>query len=143
MGLLGSLAEKFVSNELGGNAAPAAAQQQNAITSVLGMLNHPSIGGIGGLTQLFQNNGLGHLMAGWTSNGPNPSVSPSQIQQVLGDARIAEFAQKLGIPADQAASHLAEILPHVVDHLTPNGTVPTGPINIESAAAALKSKLFG
>jgi len=62
---------------------------------------------------------------------------------VLSSDRIAKLAQKLGIPGDQAASHLAEVLPRVIDHLTPNGTAPAAPINIESAAAAIKSKLFG
>jgi uncharacterized protein YidB (DUF937 family) len=147
MGLLGSLAEKLAASAIGsatgGNAQAAGAQQQNAINSVLGMLNHPSIGGVAGLTSMFENAGLGHIIAGWTSNGPNPAISAGQLQQVLGSDKIAAFAAKLGIPEDQAASHLAEMLPHVIDHLTPNGTVPTGPINIESAAAELKSKLFG
>ena len=142
MGLLGSLAEKLAASALGGNTAPGT-QQQNAIIGALALLNHPSIGGVAGLAQLFQNNGLGHIVAGWTSNGPNPGVSASQLQQVLGSGPIAAFAQKLGIPPDQAASHLAEILPHIVDHLSPNGTAPTGPINVESVAAELKSKLFG
>jgi uncharacterized protein YidB (DUF937 family) len=141
MGLLGSLAEKLVSNAIGGNAA---AQQQNAVSGALALLNHPSVGGVAGLAQLFENNGLGHIMSGWVSNGPNPAVSGSQLQQVLGSAPIAEFAQKLGIPPEQAASHLAEILPHLINHLTPNGTIPQGTgLNLQTVEAELKSKLFG
>ncbi len=31
-------------------------------------------GGLGGLVDAFQKNGLGDLMSGWISNGPNLSV---------------------------------------------------------------------
>ena len=172
MGLLGELGEQLIRHELGGiggstaampsgssaqsNASPsygatptAPDPQRNAIAGVMDLINHPSIGGIAGLASLFQSHGLGQVMNGWTSSGLNSSVSPSQVQQVLGSAPIAAFAQRLGIPQEQAASHLAQLLPHVVDHLTPDGSIPAdgtsaqGGASAENVISELKAHLFG
>jgi len=137
MGLFESISGQLLSKTLGGQ------QQNNVLSSVLGLINSPGTGGIGGLAQKFQAAGLGHIVQGWIGNGPNPPVSAGQVQQVLGADQIKAFAQQSGLPIESAAQHLAELLPHVVDHLTPNGTVPTGGINVSSVLGALKSHIFG
>jgi uncharacterized protein YidB (DUF937 family) len=43
---------------------------------------------------------------------------------------------------DQAASSLAQLLPHVVDQLTPNGTVPQHGMDMSSALEMLKSRFL-
>ncbi len=136
MALLGQL----LGSVLGAGSNPT--QQQNTLQAVVDLIHHPSVGGIAGLSGLFQNAGLGQLMQGWVNNGPNPPVSASQLSQVLGPERIAEFASKLGIPPDQAVQHLSQLLPQVIDHLTPNGTA-SAPNSAASAFALLKSKLLG
>lgn len=83
-----------------------------------------SHGGLGGLVSAFQANGMGGVVNSWISNGENAPISAEQITQVLGSGPIAEFAQKLGINPQDAAAHLSELLPQVVNHLTPNGEVP-------------------
>ena len=47
-----------------------------------------------------------------------------QIQQVLGSGPVQALAQKLGISPEQASSTLSQLLPTVVDKLSPNGTLP-------------------
>lgn len=119
-------------------------QAQSLLESVTGLLNHPQVGGISGLAQLFQKQGLGQIVAGWISTGPNPPVSATQLQQVLGSQRIAEIAQKLGIDTNQAAARLAETLPAAVDQLTPNGTVPAeGSMNAQAMLGSLVKKFLG
>jgi uncharacterized protein YidB (DUF937 family) len=122
---------------------PSQVQQNNLLESVAGLLCHPQIGGIAGLAALFQNQGLGHIISGWIGNGPNPPVSPDQLQKVLGSERIGEIANKLGMDQNQAASRLAAVLPHAVDHLTPDGSLPPeGTQSCQSILTALKAKFL-
>jgi uncharacterized protein YidB (DUF937 family) len=91
--------------------------------AVLQMIqNHP--GGISGLVQAFHTNGLGGLINSWISTGQNQPVSAAQIQQVLGSAPVQALAQKLGISPEQASSTLSQLLPTVMDKLSPNGSLP-------------------
>ena len=85
-------------------------------------------GGVGGLISAFENAGLGGVASSWVSQGANQPVSADQITQALGSGPIAEFAQKLGIDPQEAASHLSQLIPQMVDHLTPNGTVQPGAV---------------
>ncbi len=80
--------------------------------------------GLGGLVEQFQKNGLGDLIGSWVGTGANQSASPDQIHQALGPDTIQHFAQQLGLGGPQVSSMLAEILPHMVDQVTPNGDVP-------------------
>ena len=43
---------------------------------------------------------------------------------MLGSGQVQALAQKLGISPELAGSTLSQLLPTVVDKLTPNGTVP-------------------
>ena len=101
-------------------------------------------GGVAGLQQKFQQAGLGGVISGWISTGPNPPVTGAQTTQVLGQDKIAAIAAKTGIPQDQVTAAISKLLPMVVDHLTPNGTVPGhDSALLNMAMGALKSKLLG
>ncbi len=123
--------------------------QHNLLTSVIGLINRPEVGGVSGLVEKFKSAGLGHLADSWVAQGPNPPVSPSELQKVFSSDQIRALAQKLGVDPDVATQHLAQLLPGIIDHLTPNGTIPsggTGPqggIDTNTVVAALKAKLFG
>ncbi len=101
-------------------------------------------GGVSGLQQQFQQKGLGGLISGWISNGPNPAVSGEQIIDVLGKDKVAAIAAKAGLTEDQVAAGVSKLLPLVVDHLTPNGTAPAhSPADVNAALGVLKQKLLG
>jgi len=138
MGILESVATAILSKT---GASPD--QQQGILASVCELINHPDTGGLQGLVEKFKAAGLGHIADGWVSKGPNPPVSADQLQQVFSSDQLRGFAQKLGVDPDAAAKHLADILPHVVDHLTPDGKLPEGGIDTSSAIAMLKKKFFG
>lgn len=112
--------------DLAGSAGAIFGQQgtnATVVNAVLSMIeNHP--GGIGGLVQSFEQNGLGGVVGSWIGNGPNQPVSPQQVQQALGNDQIQHVAGKLGVDSQQASSVLAQLLPGIVDHLTPNGQLP-------------------
>jgi len=93
---------------------------------VLQLINNPQTGGLGGLVQAFEQGGLGSVVNSWVSTGQNLPISAEQIKAVLGGGKLQEIASQLGISPDQASGSLAELLPKVVDHLTPNGQLPEG-----------------
>lgn len=80
--------------------------------------------GIGGLVRQFEQAGLGNLVNSWIGSGANQSPTPGQVNQGLGPEMIGHFAEKLGIPPQEVSGILAQVLPHMVDHVTPDGTVP-------------------
>jgi len=133
MGLFGSI--------LGGLEASDA--QHAALFAEVGNLVNES-GGVGGLTQQFEQKGLGGVISGWISNGPNPAISGEQIVDVLGKDKITAIAAKAGLTEDQVAAGISKLLPLVVDHLTPNGTVPPhSPEDVNAALGTLQTKLAG
>jgi len=93
-------------------------------TVVNGMIERH--GGLQGVISQFQANGLGPTVQSWVGTGANQPITPAQVHQGLGPETINALAAKLGIPPDQLAAKLSEVLPQSIDHLTPGG-VPTNP----------------
>jgi uncharacterized protein YidB (DUF937 family) len=89
-------------------------------------------GGLGGLISAFEGAGLGQIAQSWVSNGQNQAITPDQVQQALGGGHLEELAQAAGISPSEAAGHLSEILPGLVDKLTPQGsaTAPAGGLDL-------------
>ena len=116
MGLMDNIEGQVLNRMTGGSSNPLA-------LAVLQMIqNQP--GGLQGLIQSFHQNGLGGVISSWIGSGQNQSISPDQVQQVLGSNNLQQVAEKAGISPDQAKSSLSELLPNMVDKLTPNGQVP-------------------
>lgn len=116
MGLLDSFENEALGKVLGGSSNPMAA-------SLLQMIqNQP--GGLQGLMQNFHENGLGSVATSWVSSGQNLPISADQIHQVLGSDQVKALAAKCGISPDVAGGAIAQLLPGIVDKLTPNGQVP-------------------
>jgi uncharacterized protein YidB (DUF937 family) len=86
------------------------------------------LGGLGGLINAFQRNGMGDHMQSWIGTGQNMPISPDQLQQVLGRDTIGQIAQQLGLSPQASASGLSELLPQLIDRLTPSGQAPQGDI---------------
>lgn len=123
---------------LGGTGQGGNAALVGAVLSAVS--NHP--GGLGGLLQSFEQQGLGGAVASWVGNGPNQQVSGQQVQTVLGNDVIAGIASKLGISPTVASSAVSAMLPGLIDHLTPNGQVPTGGSNLMEIGEGLLKGLM-
>ena len=132
MGLFDSIAGQVV-GALSGNSG----QQGGLLEVVSGLINNPQTGGIQGLITAFEQNGLGHVIGSWIGTGQNLPISADQLQAVLGNEQVQAMAQKLGLSTQDIASHLAQILPQAVDHVTPDGTVPQGGDALQSAIGML------
>ncbi|MFM2050609.1 MAG: hypothetical protein RL682_1100 [Pseudomonadota bacterium] len=97
------------------------------INAAIGMLaNGGAQGGLGGLVAKFQQAGLGDAMGSWIGTGANHEVSGDQITSALGNDTISDIAAKLGMGQGEAASQLSQILPGLINHLTPTGQAPAG-----------------
>jgi uncharacterized protein YidB (DUF937 family) len=81
--------------------------------------------GLGGLLKRFQQSGHGDVINSWIGSGQNQPISPNQLGSALGPQVIKILAQKTGLPEEQIKAQLSQILPGVVDKLTPQGRLPT------------------
>jgi uncharacterized protein YidB (DUF937 family) len=130
MGLLDDLENKAISSVTGGG---------NPLVSQLLQMIQQQPGGLSGLVQNFHDKGLGGLVTSWVSTGQNLPISADQIQHVLGSTQVQELAAKVGISPEVASSQLSQLLPTIVDKLTPNGQMPQSGNLMEMGMNLLKS----
>jgi uncharacterized protein YidB (DUF937 family) len=81
-------------------------------------------GGVQGVVSQLQSQGLGATVNSWIADGPNAPVTADHMQKAFGEQTLNDLAAKAGIPPQELAAKLAQVLPHAVDALTPNGVVP-------------------
>jgi uncharacterized protein YidB (DUF937 family) len=91
---------------------------------VLGLITNPQTGGLQGLIQRFKEKGLGEAVSSWISTGENQPVSGEQIQHALGGNFIQQIAEQLGSSKSEVSGSLPNLLPQIIDKLTPNGSLP-------------------
>ena len=143
MGLLDQLAGQV----LGGLGTQSQEQGQGQgqssalLAAVMTLLNQA--GGVQGLLNQLQQGGLGDHVVSWLGSGQNQPVSGDQITSALGSDTLAQVAQQAGVVPEQAATGMAELLPQIIDHLSPNGQVSDNNALMEQGLALLKGKLFG
>jgi len=109
------------------------------MNSVLHVLGSGQGGGLQGLVQSFQSNGLGHIVSSWVGTGENKPISPDEVERGMGSDRVSQIAGHSGMSVEDTKSGLAKILPNLVDKLTPNGQVPEGGI-LEKGLSFLKGR---
>jgi uncharacterized protein YidB (DUF937 family) len=93
------------------------------LMQIIGALLNNS-GGIGGLIEQFQRAGMEQQMQSWIGTGQNLPISLDQLIQVFGADRLQQMAGQAGMPEEKFGGQLAQLLPQVVDQLTPQGRVP-------------------
>ena len=82
-------------------------------------------GGLSGLVNQFEQQGLGATVKSWVGTGENQPISADQVHQAVGADTLKDLAAKVGMSPQDLAAKLATVLPQVVDKATPNGTLPT------------------
>jgi uncharacterized protein YidB (DUF937 family) len=137
MGLLDQLAGQVL-GAVGGQQDPV--PQSALLTGVMALVN--SAGGLPGLLQKFQASGMGDQVASWIGHGENQPISGTQITDALGEDAVAQVAQHAGVAPEHAANGLAQLLPQIIDKLTPNGQMPDNAL-LQEGLGLLKGKLFG
>jgi uncharacterized protein YidB (DUF937 family) len=82
-------------------------------------------GGLNELLKQFQQSGQGDVAKSWVGTGPNKSISPNDLAKTLGSDQIDTLMTQTGMSRDELIAGLSQVLPEVVDKLTPQGRVPT------------------
>jgi uncharacterized protein YidB (DUF937 family) len=80
---------------------------------------------LGGLLNKLEQGGLGDQTKSWVGSGQNQPVSPSQLGQALGPSILKTVSQLTGLSEDDLTKQLSQVLPGVVNGLTPNGRLPS------------------
>jgi uncharacterized protein YidB (DUF937 family) len=144
MAILGLLAYKAVKHLGGsqpnpGSTGPGGAASVGAQGGGFGDLLKGGLGGLlaggaagsvlsGGLNDLlkqFQQSGQSDVANSWVGNGPNKQISPDVLSKVLSEDQIKMLMQQTGMSQEALVNALSEHLPNVVNHLTPEGRLPT------------------
>ena len=135
----------FLSQALGsllGNSGQATGALPAVLAQMLGGKEGTSGGGLAELMQQLEAGGLGEQIKSWIGTGPNQPVTGQQIAAAMPADRMQSLAQQLGLPPEAASGLLAQVLPHAVDHATPNGTLPDAGSPMPNFAS-LVGKLLG
>jgi uncharacterized protein YidB (DUF937 family) len=82
-------------------------------------------GGLGDLLRQFQQNGQGDAANSWVSPGPNKPISPDDLGRALGTDQINALSAQSGLSRDELLAGLSRHLPDTINHLTPDGRLPT------------------
>jgi uncharacterized protein YidB (DUF937 family) len=116
-------------------------KQSPLVQAAISLLaQNSSVGGLAGLLQAFQRNGMGDIVNSWVGTGKNLPISPAQVQQGLGGDLLKQLASQAGLSAEATSDQLANLLPGLIDTLTPGGKLPDTNL-IEQGLKLLRGKL--
>jgi uncharacterized protein YidB (DUF937 family) len=82
------------------------------------------MGGLGALLEQMQQAGLGDQARSWVGTGENMPVSPDVLSQIFGEGGVGAIARQAGLTPKETSDGLSQLLPEVVNHVTPTGEVP-------------------
>jgi uncharacterized protein YidB (DUF937 family) len=82
-------------------------------------------GGLGDLLKQFQQSGHGETANSWVSQDPNKPISPGDLASALGADKINDLMSQSGLSRQELLNGLSQQLPEVVNHLTPDGRLPS------------------
>ena len=125
MGLLDSVLGAALGGQQGGQAqGGAGGLDPQMLMGIVGALMN-NAGGLSGILAKLQQGGLGDAAQSWVGTGANQPVSPDALGGALGPDLMGMIARQLGGNQQQAAGTLADLLPGLIDQLTPQGRLPT------------------
>jgi uncharacterized protein YidB (DUF937 family) len=139
-GILGQLLQGVMSGSGGpqGQSSPLASILQQVMA-----VREGDKQGVAAIIAKFQNAGLGTQVQSWVGTGQNASITPDAVSGVFSQDQINGWAQQAGTTPDALRNVLAEALPHVVDHFTPNGQMPDAASSRMPDLSGLLGRLLG
>jgi uncharacterized protein YidB (DUF937 family) len=82
-------------------------------------------GGLNDLLKQLQQSGQGDVAKSWVGTGPNKEISSDDLAKALGGDQINTLMAHSGLSRQDLLAGLSQYLPQVVDHMTPDGRLPT------------------
>ena len=132
-GLLGS-----IMGGMGGSTGSGGQPQSPLLAIALQMLQQN--GGIEGILGKFQQAGFGEQADSWVSTGQNMPIDPGALGQIFGQGELGQIARQTGMSHDEVSGGLADLLPGLIDKMTPQGQVPAESSDLVNQALAMLQK---
>ena len=123
MDLLKSVLGAALGGQQGGQAQATGGLDPQMLMGIVGALMN-NAGGLSGILGKLQQGGLGEAAASWVGTGANQPVSADALGGALGPDLMGMIAKQLGGNQQQAAGTMADLLPGLIDQLTPRGQLP-------------------
>ena len=98
---------------------------------------------LGDLVSKFQRSGgdVASKTKTWLGDGANEALSVRQLQQAVGQDKVAAFARTLGLDSEQATIELSKILPELIDKSSQGGEL-LNKIGSRRGLAGIASRLL-
>ncbi len=110
----------------GGGSSPGLAPSAPTPASLpTGAPSSSIIGGLGDLIGRLTAGGAGQQVNTWVGPGQNQPIQPGQLGGALGGNVLDELAKRTGMSQQELLTQLSAVLPQLINHMTPNGRVPT------------------
>ncbi len=142
MGLLDGLLGQVMGGMPAGAQAPTGMQnpmgtqaQNPLLQIVLAMLQQN--GGLSGVLGKMQQAGYGAQAQSWIGTGQNMPIDPGALSQIFGHGQLGQLAQQFGLSPDAASGGVAQMLPQVMDQMTPQGQIPENHGDLVNQALAI------
>src|SRR5437762_3860965 len=88
-------------------------QHSNLVQTALQMFGNHA--GLSGLINNAQSQGLAQIVQSWVSTGTNQPIDAQRLQALLGQERVNQLANRVGVSPEVANAALTRILPILVD----------------------------
>src|SRR5262249_8819561 len=66
-------------------------------------------GGLQGVVNQFEKNGLGPTVRSWVGTGPNQSITAAQLHQALGPELLQQLSAKSGLSVQELTEKLSQV----------------------------------
>lgn len=121
--LIGAATQALAGQGQGQGGAGGSGPDWVGIVSGL-LANGSAQGGLGGLLKQLEGAGLGEQVQSWVGHGANQPVSGDQLSAALGGDLLSQLAGQAGVSHADAGLQLSQMLPEIINMLTPHGEVP-------------------
>ncbi len=102
------------------------------------------LGGLGGLLAGARQHGLADHVESWVGPGANQAPSAQQLEPIFDPGAVDEAARHAGTDRGTLLDAVAQVMPGLVDRLTPQGRLPQSDEPVDaSLAGELRGMLDG
>ncbi|WP_104500229.1 YidB family protein [Acinetobacter indicus] len=120
-GILGSVLGQFGGSSQGLGGSSKTSLLVAVLPLVLAWIQKQ--GGLQGALDKLKGQGLSSQVDDWVSTGPgeNASVNPQEVQNLFDDEEVEQVAQQTHAPKQDIYGAISQVLPQIIDSLTPQG----------------------
>lgn len=99
--------------------------------------------GLEALVEKLRSGGLGDRVESWISTGTNRPVAPQELEQALSPEETDRLASDAGMERPGLLALLSQMLPRLIDGMTPQGRLPTQGEVPESGLGGMLREILG